>query len=221
MTYGHLAFGTHHKTGTVWMRQVLHTYRVRSHFDVVQCNRPKALPRRSAFLVNWDSRFPAQILEDPNIAMLHLIRDPRDVLLSGMRYHQKASIKREPFLGETKPGWNGRSYQDMICAQPDLRAKLLFEMRNKHAETLGVMRGWNYARQRAAELRYEDLMRDPDGTLFAGALERLWVPGLNIPLITEIYRSLHIAASAGKNAPAHHVANGQVAQWRSLMPRSV
>ncbi|MGR3493125.1 MAG: hypothetical protein ACU0DW_13795, partial [Shimia sp.] len=133
MTHGYLALGTHHKTGTVWMRQILHEYRRRSHFAVVQMGREKPLPNRSAFLVNWDSQFPASVLRDPLIPMVHIIRDPRDVLLSGMRYHQKASAKKEPFLGRRRHMWNGRCYKDILTAQPDLFTKLCFEMEHRHA----------------------------------------------------------------------------------------
>ena len=50
------------------------------------------------FLVNWHGWFPRAIWDNPAARFFHVIRDPRDVLLSGWQYHQTAGPKGEKFL---------------------------------------------------------------------------------------------------------------------------
>ena len=53
---------------------------------------------RPAFLVNWHGWFPRAIWDNPAARFFHVIRDPRDILLSGWQYHQTAGPKGEKFL---------------------------------------------------------------------------------------------------------------------------
>src|SRR5215813_9352381 len=112
---------THHKTGTVWMDGV---FKAIAHdlgaeyvdFRSQSGQFPDAL-RKPFILLNYDSDFRehADILERDDVRILHLVRDPRDVLISAMHYHKKSN---ESWLHEPIPGYNDVTYQRRLRAQP-------------------------------------------------------------------------------------------------------
>jgi len=225
-----MAFGTHHKAGTVWIKRVvlalaralglpwLGVWDARRLGDVPPLGR--------AILVHWNSRFPRELWARDDVAFVHLIRDPRDVLLSGMAYHRTAAPEGERFLHAPRADLGGLTYQQHLNALPDDLARLQFEMTGKHAETLADMLAWPWGEPRAHELRYEDLIRDTEGARFDAALAHL---GLSGPERAE-GRRLLLANSlfAGLKDPGArqgrlggHVASGRAERWRTEMPRAL
>ena len=104
MTARFICIGTHHKTGTIWMRKVFRAIANEQGIPFMQCYRAKRLVDLAEtgphIVVNWSSSLPQQLLDMPEARFLHIIRDPRDVLLSGMRYHRIAPLGNEKFLRE-------------------------------------------------------------------------------------------------------------------------
>ena len=97
-----LCIGTHHKTGTLWMRTVFRKLAqalgIESHQVFAGSGDGMVPAADRVFLFQWSSAFPPVILDRPDARILHVIRDPRDVLLSGMRYHRTAPAGGEEFL---------------------------------------------------------------------------------------------------------------------------
>ena len=88
---------THHKTGTVWMDGV---FKALAREIGVQCidftsayGCLAGAPRKPYILLNVDSNFRdcPQVLEREDVRVLHVIRDPRDMLISAMYYHSKST----------------------------------------------------------------------------------------------------------------------------------
>ncbi|MEO1704787.1 MAG: hypothetical protein AAFR50_05535 [Pseudomonadota bacterium] len=233
MTPGRLlCMGTHHKTGTVWMRKVLHRISAEQNIPLMSVYRARKLAQVPAegpvILVNWSSTFPQELLLHPEARFLHVIRDPRDVLLSGLRYHLISGRGNEKFLRQKRDEWGGKSYQNYLKALPTRRDQLLFEMSQKHDETLREMLTWNYRHPHSVELNYEDLIEDVDCTLFRKSLEKIAVPGLDIDKAVEAYHAeaLFGGKAAPENRDAHqnrHVSGeaGRTAQWVHDLPRDV
>src|SRR4051794_29132107 len=98
-----LVVATHHKTGTVWMDGVFKTIAsdLGAQYANVQSARGQLddLDHGPFILFSCNSDFGdlASLLDRGNVRVLHLIRDPRDVVISAMHYH-KAS--RESWLHE-------------------------------------------------------------------------------------------------------------------------
>lgn len=226
-----MCIATHHKGGTVWIRRVV---RQLSHAIGVpwvgiwsERQLDKVPARGRAFLCNWHGRFPAALWDDPDTAYLHVIRDPRDVLLSGCAYHLTAAPEGERFLHQPRADLEGKTYQQHLKALGDPAARLLFEMENKHAETLAEMRAWPWGDPRCAELRYEDLMQDNDGTLFGRALERLGLAGGELQAGVRAFWDNSLFGGLGNGRAragrlAGHIASaGRLARWKSELPRAV
>ena len=94
---------------------------------------------RPAFLVNWHGWFPRAIWDNPAARFFHVIRDPRDILLSGWQYHQTAGPKGEKFLHVARADLGGKTYQEALNSIADKDEQILFEMREKRTVTVQEM----------------------------------------------------------------------------------
>ena len=158
-----LVVATHHKTGTVWMDRVFKAMasdlgaryvNFRSeHVELAD------LDGGPFILFSYDSDLGdcVSLLDREDVRILHLIRDPRDVLISAMHYH-KAS--RESWLHEPIPGYDNLTYQRALQNLPTKFAQYVFEMDNCSASTFRDMVNWRYGRANCFEARYEDLRQD-------------------------------------------------------------
>jgi hypothetical protein len=154
---------THHKTGTVWMdgvfKAIANDVGVR-YVDFRSEHGSLAEVMRGRFiLLNYDSNFRehAHVLNRDDVRVLHLVRDPRDVLISAMHYHKKSN---ESWLHEPIPGYDNVTYQRQLRALPTKFDQYVFEMEHSSASTLNDVLSWRYGRANCFEARYEDLRQD-------------------------------------------------------------
>jgi hypothetical protein len=225
-----LCVGTHHKTGTIWMRKVLRAIQKDQDIPFMQCYRAKKLADAAhsgpQIIVNWSSTFPQELFDTAHARFLHIIRDPRDVLLSGMRYHLIAPLGNEKFLRQKRAEWGGLNYQDHLKSLPDTHAQLMFEMVNKHHDTVQEMLKWPYGHPGAADVKYEDLIEDADCSLFRSILGGFAIEGLDVDRAVQTYWDLSLFGGLKKpdtldDRVALHVGSGKAAQWKSKLPREV
>ena len=186
-----ICVGTHHKTGTHWMKKVFR--QIGRHLDIPtsQIARAKVLERipsdSPVILFNWASIFPQKLLDDERARFLHIIRDPRDVLMSGMRYHQTTKRKFEKFLYTPQDRLDGRSYQEHLQFLPSDLERYQFEMSEMHQTTLSQMLNWDDTNPRAMTVKYEDLIHDTDCRIFQTFLEFADFPAEKIEAAKKIY----------------------------------
>lgn len=229
-----LCIGTHHKTGTIWMRKVFRLIANTQDIPFMQCYRARRLEDAAKtgpqIIVNWSSGFPQKLMNMDHARFIHIIRDPRDVLLSGMRYHRIAPLGNEKFLREERPEWGDKNYQDHLNALPDDHTRLLFEMEHKHDKTVKEMLNWPYAtfaaNGRAADIKYEDLIDDTDCALFRSILERFDIENLDIDAAVQSYWEKSLFGGLAKtddrdDRVALHVSSGKKAQWVTKLPREI
>lgn len=155
-----IVVATHHKTGTVWMDGVFKaianaigcTYRElngRGARGIGESDRPAIF-----FSPNSDFREYPDLLSRGDVRVFHLIRDPRDVLISAMHYHSKAA---ETWLHEPVPGYDNRTYQQQLNELNTSFERYVFEMENSTNSTIRDMVQWQYDRPNCVEVRYEEL----------------------------------------------------------------
>jgi hypothetical protein len=160
-----LVVATHHKTGTVWMdgvfKELAGDLGARYLNFRAEGGELEGLLSSPFVLFCYDSDFGeyASLLDREDVRILHLIRDPRDVVISAMHYH-KAS--RETWLHEAIPGYDNLTYQRALRSLPTRFAQYVFEMDNSSASTLRDMATWRFGRTNCFEARYEDLRQDEE-----------------------------------------------------------
>ncbi|QDC09202.1 sulfotransferase [Oceanicola sp. D3] len=227
-----LCFGSHHKTGTIWMRGVSKAIRDDQNIPFLLCYRAERLadivPEGPQIIVNWNSSFPQELFDMEEARFLHIIRDPRDVLLSGMRYHRIAPLAREKFLRIPRPKWGGMNYQDKLNSLDNDHERLIFEMENRHHRTLQEMLDWPYDHPNVVDLRYEDLISDEDCVIFRAAMERMGVAGIDVDRAVKSFWDKSLFGGLKKEEDrtdrvALHVTSGTGSkkQWQNALPRSI
>jgi len=157
-----IVVATHHKTGTVWMDGVFKAITRDFGAQFVNCrsqSRYQATLKTPFVLFNYNSDFTAypEILDCDDVRIMHLIRDPRDVLISAMHYHRKST---EAWLHEPIPGYDRITYQAALRALPTKFEKYVFELEHSTAGTIRDLLDWQYGRSNCFDARYEDLRQD-------------------------------------------------------------
>ena len=214
---------THHKTGTVWMRDVFRGITRDLNIPFVYLTR-KSGPKRTrlvppAVLLNDQSDFSALpwLLEGQDQRILHLVRDPRDVLISAAHYHR---IAPESWLHISRKSFGGLSYQQKLNSLPDDRSRYLFELRHSAGRTIEKMCSWNYGAQNCFECRYEDLAEDFEMKLFTEiALHLGFVRDeLEICRMNFWKNSLFGERETGDSP---HIRRGAARQWPNVFDRDL
>ena len=137
-----IVVATHHKTGTVWMSTVFRAIARRLGANYVdfwtQYGRLDRALKAPFILLNHNSIFSrhASQLRREDVRVLHLIRDPRDVLISAMHYHKKAD---EPWLREKVSGSKEAPYQQRLNSFATVHEQYLFELENATGSTIEAM----------------------------------------------------------------------------------
>ena len=198
----------YHKVGTIWFENVFRG--VGAHFGLTarSLRQEELTPATDIFLERHSAIDVAKL---PPFRGSHIIRDPRDIVVSGYFYHLRCT---EPWALEPDERLGGRSYQELLLAL-DEEAGIRTEMEAGFARrTLAAMAAWDYRQRAFLELRYEDFIADEDGQwerLFlhygfrAGAARKAAV----------IARRYSLASGRYREWRKDHVRSGQPGEWRA------
>jgi Sulfotransferase domain len=208
---------THHKTGTAWMAKVFKAVALRLSVPLVMMHSKKVLSAPVSipsiiFNNHSDFRGVDWLLQDPDTRIFHLIRDPRDVIISAMHYHKTA---REPWLHKPRSRFNGMTYQQELNSLPDDRARLIWEMDNTGGRTINAMKAWDYSLEKSCEMKYEELIEDVDAVEFARVASHLGFDYNEVASCQEEFRRRSLFGR--KRLPKSiHVRSGMSRQWESV-----
>lgn len=199
----------HHKAGTVWFRSVLLT--VCRHYGLRHRNgnaRPVAPDADMAFF-HSSGVFDVDLLGDRPFRGSHMVRDPRDLVVSGYEYHL---VTEEAWALHPEDHYGGLSYQSRLRGLNE-HDGLMAEIEWVASGTAVDMAAWNYDRPEFLELRYEDVIADE-----AGAFDRLfrWY-GFSERAVAFGLESVDRLSLRRGGAQPSHVRSGRPGEWRSRL----
>jgi hypothetical protein len=240
----HIFVATHHKSGTVWMVSTFRRIAKANNFTFNHLNtgesgwniRPDKLEyfEQQRTIAESQSDLPAIFVDFhsaiPDLANckatrgargIHLIRDPRDMLLSATRYHL---VSDEPWLLQPTKSFAGQTYQQKLSSYSTLEDQIQFEIDHHMGKAIREMH--TFDRQDVfKDIKYEDLIVDADLTLFHTLCVHLQMQAEEIIKSLAAYHQSSIFGGMKPQAESgthKHIRNAKPQQWKShLSPKAL
>lgn len=206
-----ILIGAHHKAGTHWLTGIFRHIAAQHNLQLLEGEQPDTLSGCDIFFQDH-SAFKLSKLK--RYRGLHMIRDPRDIIVSGCFYHQRAE---EEWLHLPRRRYEGMSYVGKINSFTSQQEQLLFEMEHIGVLTLKDMLAWNYRNRNFLEIKYENLIGDLELEGFREAFKFLQKGGTalsTIPLEELVSHAHDNSLLSGKVDDGGHVRSGEASQWR-------
>jgi len=214
--------GTYHKTGTVWMSRVFRDVAdaIDAEFvDLRETGGPTTRPDKNTLYLDDHSQFPSTFLRH-RVRGIRIVRDPRDVVISGAHYHAKSA---ERWLHVGRPFFDGKTYAEMITSFDAMADRYLFEMDNVAADTISNMvdaKGdaaqRTFLEKNFRTMKYEKLIDDRQLREFRKVCRHLRLP-FKKAAPAFIAHSLF----ANKDAVSGHGRSGKKQQWKSVFDQKL
>ncbi len=209
---------SHHKVGTVWFRRVLGTLATAYDLRIERCVGKPVDPRTDIAFFRAGRHYRREDLPGRVFRGSHMIRDPRDVVVSGYFYHLWTDEEWAHLPGG--PAWGGLSYHDFLNSV-DRDRGLLAEIERSAASNLADMAAWDYGQPEFLELRYEDVI-DDELSWFSRVFEFYGLDDEAVRVGLDAVARFSIRSQPSTPAPGNqrqHVRSGRTGQWRGEFGR--
>tara|TARA_B000000557_G_C20761543_1_gene437566 strand:- start:361 stop:1098 length:738 start_codon:yes stop_codon:yes gene_type:complete len=142
---------THHKTGTTFWRELVSD--IFESQNIIKINRKNIYKfdelviqsnDSDAYRILLDSHslIDREFYETNKLKGIHSFRNPKNILISATRYHQKS---KEKWLHRPQERFDGKTYQQKINSFNNLENKIIFEMNNSSKKIIkSVMKVFKY-----------------------------------------------------------------------------
>ena len=218
MRHRYIFVGAYHKTGTAWMLQVMRaaaqSLGIKFHNNVFR-NQLNLATVESGICFDDHSIFP-HWLQYLDFAGFRMIRDPRDVVVSGAQYHMRSS---EAWLHKPWAKLGGRTYHQAIQALSDEQERYRFEMEYVGGDTIGAMATPEGVTALLKTVRYEDLMLDHDFSRFRLLMNYVGLREEACELAITAFRKHSLIGDATSTA-GHGSSQGELGRWRNSFTRA-
>lgn len=201
----------HHKCGSVWVAYVTAAIARKYGKNYVSIGNDPYLTHYpdGDFLYSYTSLV---VFDTPNYISSHLVRDPRDIIVSAYYYHQYC---KEDWCVAPNSDF-GMTYQEKLKTFPKEEG-ILFEMMHYTKVVLDIMAQWNYTDPKCLEMHYEDLIADSDKE-FAKLFKHWGIGSEDIDDCLEIARRYHMTSLTGRKVGelqyGSHMRSGKPGQWK-------
>jgi hypothetical protein len=209
--------GTFHKTGTMLMMHVLQELASAggAKFWNIGLEPTPSTPWDIGF--HWWSDFSDAGIQPQDYPTVIILRDPRDVIVSGMRFHCRG---KEPWLCLPDEALGGQTYQQALLAFDDDEQRFLFELQHQAGATIADMLAvkQSHAHRDTLFLTLEGLMSDRTFAPYIQLFSHLGLTEDYLPLVHTIARRHSVFDPDFKRTD--HITSGRPAAWRdALSPR--
>jgi len=207
-----LVFCGHHRAGSTWLTHVLFAVADRYGLTYQKCEQKELSPAADAFFQDHSLIDRAAL---PPYRGAHLIRDPRDIVVSGYFYHLWTE---EKWAHVSKQEFGGKSYLEYLNSLSKEEG-LLVEMMRFANYDLRHMVAWDYQDPNFIEIRYENLIADEIGEfrrLFRhfGFSQVAIETSLRLARVFSFERQAH--RKIGQVQTGAHLRCGLTGQWRNV-----
>lgn len=208
--------GTYHKMGTVWMMRVLEKVASQWDLNLQKSNEhgETAGPDTHIIFANH-SHLDLDQLGD--FVGSHMIRDPRDCVVSGYFYHLWTD---EAWALRPQERFDGLSYQEHLN-QLNQHDGLMEEIKSfaVYVDTY-KMREWDYRDSRILEIQYEDLLAN-EKTVFANLFSHYGFSDKAIRKAVGLAQQCSFkkvtGRSLGHSKRKSHLRSGRPGEWKDVL----
>lgn len=204
---------THHKAGGVWFAKILHGLADRYGLEFQLCEQPGSVKATSDIVFYWHSRdFDRARLEGRTFRGSHVIRDPRDLVVSAYHYHVWS---HEAWLHVPRERFGGQTYHELLNSLSP-HDGLLREIRHSTRDIRDMAR-WDREQPEFIEVRYEDLIAD-EATWFDRIFRHYGFHDAAVAdaldLVVRNSFSRVVGRPVGQEERGHHLRSGRPGEWR-------
>ncbi|WP_103028895.1 sulfotransferase domain-containing protein [Salinibacter altiplanensis] len=201
----------HHRSGTVWFTRVLSTV-ARQYGLHFQGASQDALTSSTEVFLQDHSRIDRSALSPYRGS--HMIRDPRDMVVSGYHYHLWTE---EEWAHRPRETYDGKSFREALNSVGKKQGMML-EMERFCEEDLQDMLRWNYDDPAFLELTYEEVIAD-EASHFEALFEHYGFHDEAVEVGLEAARYYSFQNLSGRDfgevEEESHLRSGRTSQWEA------
>lgn len=201
----------HHKVGTYWFARILGGIADHYGLNFQNCEQYQLKPDTDIFM---EQHTYVDLSEFDNYIGSHLIRDPRDMVISGYYYHLWTN---EDWAHLPQPNLGYISFQKYLKSLPQDEG-ISVEIK-RTAKNINDMALWDYNNPRFFEIKYENLIQD-EQAIFRNLFKHYGFTddAIDIALnIAERFSFKNITKrSIGEKSEKSHLRSGKPGEWRTI-----